>query len=561
MAVFLRHCTGLALSVSIALGLAAPAGAQETDGEATFRVFLHGTAVGTEQVIVRHTAEGWTLNGNGRLGPPLDLTTRKLEIRYDHEWHPQELVLDASTKGATINLHTTFSGTQAQSEVNQSGVVTRKADTVAPDSIVLPNLFFGSYEALALRLASIPDGSTFRVYVAPQAEITVKQNARSSQKIETAKRIVDVRTYALTFNNPGTPLDATVWTDEAGRLVRFEVAAQALLVVRDDFSSVATRAQLLSRAGDQGVSIPANGFSLAGTLSQPSGQPAADRKGRYPAIVLVSGSGPADRDETVAGIPIFAQLAGTLADGGYYVLRYDKRGVGQSGGRPESATLEDYATDVLAAVRFLRERKDIDGKRIVLVGHSEGAWTSLIAASRDDDIAAVALIAGASGTGGALVLEQQQYLLDRSNLKPGDRQAKIELQKQIQAAVLGQGNWSGVPLPLRTQAETPWFKSFLAFSPATVMPKVKQPLLIVQGDLDKQVPPRHADALGTLARARKKAPDDYAKVVHLGGVNHLLVPAKTGDIEEYANLTTNVVDPRVGKSILDWLGQALARKK
>jgi pimeloyl-ACP methyl ester carboxylesterase len=555
------HCTGAVLAASILLAVAGPAAAQSVDGESTLKVFLHGAAIGSEQVTVKKSSAGWVLTGSGRLGPPLDLATRRLEMRYDASWHPRELTLDASTKGATIAVHTTFSGTVAESEVNQSGVVTRKTDTVAPDTLVLPNLFFGCYEALALRLASVPDGSTFRAYIAPQAEISVKQNARSTQRIETAKRVVEVRTYALTFQNPGAPLDATIWTDEVGRLVRFEVTAQSLLIVRDDFASVATRAQVLSRAGDQNVSIPANGFALAGTLSQPSGSPPAGMDGRFPAIVLVSGSGPADRDETVAGIPIFAQLANALADGGYYVLRYDKRGVGQSGGRAESATLQDYGEDVLAAVKFLQDRKDVDKKHIVLVGHSEGAWTSLIAADRDDDIAAVALVAGPSGTGGNLVLEQQQYLLSKSNLSAADQRAKIELQRRIQAAVLGAGDWTGIPIPLKVQADTPWFQSFLAFTPDKYLSKLKQPVLILQGDLDHQVDPHHADALAALARDRKKVPPDHTTLVHLDGVNHLLVPAKTGDIEEYANLASKVIDPRVASSILDWLGKALATKK
>jgi dipeptidyl aminopeptidase/acylaminoacyl peptidase len=561
MRVCSRHCTGVALAASIALGLSGPAAAQQEDGPAIFRVFLRGTAVGNQQVLVRHTAAGWTLTGSGHLGPPLDLTTKRLELTYDEAWRPLELTVDASTKGATISIHTTFSGTRAQSEVNQSGVVTRKTDTVAADTLVLPNLFFGSYEALALRLASIPDGGSFKAYVAPQAEITVKQNARSSQRIETAKRVVDVRTYALTFQNPGAPIDATIWTDEAGRLVRFEVSAQSLLVVREDFASVASRAQVMSRAGDLSISIPANGFNLAGTLSQPSGSPPAALKGRYPAVVLVTGSGPADRDETVAGIPIFAQLAGTLADAGYYVLRYDKRGVGQSGGRPESATLDDYAEDVLAAVKFLRERKDVDRRHIALVGHSEGAWTALIAAGREHDIAALVMVAGPSGSGADLVLEQQQYLLNRSALSPADRQAKIDLQKRIQAAVLGKGDWMGIPMPLRQQADTAWFRSFLAFSPATLMPKVKQPILIVQGDLDRQVNPYHADKLAALARARKKTPAERVEVAHFDGVNHLLIPAKTGDIEEYAHLPTKVIDPRVAEKIVAWLGSAMAPRQ
>jgi dipeptidyl aminopeptidase/acylaminoacyl peptidase len=532
---------------------------QHVDGRASFRVFLKGRLVGTEEVTVRRRDGEWIISGTGRLGAPLDLTTRRLEIRYDQAWRPQSLILDASTKGGTLGIQTTFANGQAQNEVNQTGVVTRKQDAVAADTIVLPNLFFGSYEALALRLASIPDGSVFKAYIAPQAEISVKQTARSSQRIETAGRVLDVKTYALTFQNPGSPLDAVLWTDEVGRLLRFEVAAQALLVVHEDLASVASRAQVMSRAGDQNVSFPGNGFSLAGTLSQPSG--AANAKGRYPAIVLVAGSGPVDRDETVAGIPLFAQVANAFADAGYYVLRYDKRGTGQSGGREEAATIDDYAEDLRGAVKFLRARKDVDPKRIALFGHSEGAWVVLQAASRDEDIPAIVLAAGGSGSGGELVLEQQQHLLGKTTLSPAERQARIDLQKRIQAAVVGAGGWDGIPEPLRRQADTPWFRSFLLFSPAEAMSKVKQPILVVQGALDRQVAAHHAEKLAELARSRKKVPADRVRVVTLDGINHLLVPATTGELEEYPTLPTKVIDPRVVKTAVDWLATVMGNVK
>jgi pimeloyl-ACP methyl ester carboxylesterase len=532
--------------------LAPSAHAQQADTTATFRVFLRGSPIGSEDVSVQHAGDGWIISGTGHLGAPLDLTTRRLEVRYDANWKPQELTIDANTKGSTFTIHTTFANGQAESEVNQTGVVKRKTDPVSADTLVLPNLFFGTYEALALRLASIPDGSTFHAYIAPQAEIVVKQTARSSQRIETAKRVVDVKTYALSFQNPGAPLEATLWTDESGRLVRFEVPAQSLLVARDDFASVSARALVLSRAGDQPVSIVANGFNLAGTLSQPSGTAA---KGRYPAILMIAGSGPTDRDETVAGIPIFAQIAGALADGGYYVLRYDKRGVGKSGGRAEGVSIDDYVEDAHAALRFLKERKDVDPKRLVLFGHSEGAWVALAVASKDDDVAALVMAAGPSGTGGDLVLEQQQYLLGKSNLSDAEKQGRIDLQKRIQAAVVGKGRWDDVPEPLKRQADTPWFRSFLGFSPAPLVAKTRQPILILQGDLDRQVAAAHADKLGDMAKARKKS--GLVQVSHLDGVNHLLVPAKTGDIDEYPRLTGESVDPRIAKTTLEWLGRVL----
>jgi hypothetical protein len=346
----------------------AGAAAQEAEESATFRVFLRGAPIGSEDVTVRQEDGSLTISGHGRLGPPLDLVSRQLRVRYT-AGRPVELSIDAVSRGSAFTIRTTFDEGTATSEIVQAGAPTRKQDAVAADTLVLPNLFFGSYEALARRLASIPDGGTFKAYIAPQAEITIKQNARSSRKIETAARVIDVRTYALTFQNPGAPVDATVWTDEAGHLLRFEVPAQSLLYVRSDLASVATRAVTVSREGDLPVRIQGNGFSLAGTLSKPSGAPPP--KGRYPAIILLAGSGPTDRDETVAGIPIFGLLAAPLADAGYHVLRYDKRGIGQSGGRAESATIEDYAEDARAAVRFLRRRKDVDPDRIVLLGHSE----------------------------------------------------------------------------------------------------------------------------------------------------------------------------------------------
>lgn len=551
----------MCLAAGVVLLGAGAVSAQPTEGTASFRVFLKGSAIGGEEATVRRTPAGITITSNGRLAAPLDLVTRQTVLRYDTNWRPIDMTVNAVTRGASLVIKTTFADGKATSEITQAGAPTTKTDTVTPDTLVLPNLFFSAYEALAMRLASIPDGSSFPAYIAPQAEITVKQNARSTQKVETARRVIDVRAYALTFQNPGNPLDAIVWTDETGRLLKFEVPAQSLIFVREDLASVATRALVVSREGDVSVRIPGNGFNLAGTLSQPSGPPPAESKGRYPAVVLVGGSGQTDRDETVAGIAVFGLLASPLADAGYYVLRYDKRGVGQSGGRTETATLQDFAEDVRAVVQFLRKRKDVDPKRIVLFGHSEGALVSLLAASRDDDLAGVVLAAGPSGTGGELVLEQQQYLLGKMNLPEAERATRIDLQKRIQAAVLGQGTWDDIPEPLKRQASTVWFQSFLGFTPASVMSKVKQPLLVLQGDIDRQVPVHHADRLAELARGSKKAPAEAVQVVILDGVNHLLVRGKTGDLEEYGSLAGKGLDPRVAPTTIEWLARVLRERR
>jgi pimeloyl-ACP methyl ester carboxylesterase len=550
------HCTVLALLAIVALGV--PAAAQSSDEAASFRVFLRGSAIGGEDVTVRQTPEGVTITASGRLSAPLDLVMRQCVVRYDSQWRPVELSVDAMARGAALTIKTTFAGGRAESEVTQAGAPTRKTDVVSTDAVVLPNVCFSAYEALALRMSGIADGAAIRAYVAPQAEIAVTRVSRSDQKVETARRVIDVRSYALRFQNPGMPLDATLWTDESGRLLKLEIATQSLIVVREDLASVATRALVVSREGDLSVRIPGNGFNLAGTLSQPSGIPPPESRGRFPAVLLVGGSGPTDRDETVAGLPIFGLLASPLADAGYYVLRYDKRGVGQSGGRGETATIQDYAEDVRAAIRFLRDRKDVDAKRIVLFGHSEGGLVALLAASRHDDIAGVVLAGVPSGSGAELVLEQQAYMLGRMNLPEAERASRIELQKRIQAAVLGEGTWDDIPEPLKRQAETPWFESFLRFSPAPLMSRVKQPLLILQGSLDRQVPPHHGEKLAEMAKARKRGGDAVTYFV-LDGVNHLLVPATTGEVDEYGSLAGRGLDPRVAQNTIEWMG-TLPRK-
>jgi pimeloyl-ACP methyl ester carboxylesterase len=541
--------TILALAACLLAG-AVPGFAQ--GAESHLLVYINSAAIGTEDSSLQKTADGWEISGSGRISPPLDLTTRRFSMRYTADWKPIELVIDATSRGATVSVRSRFAGGKAESDIVQLGQPAKKTDVVAADTVVLPNLFFSSYEALAARLAAMTgDSAAFPAYIAPQAEIKLEAKRLDLQTIETSNGTVRAHRYAVSFFNPGATLPTELWTDERGRLLRFEVPSQGLVVIREDIASVTARRQSISRPGDQSVTVPANGFSLAGTLSQPKGSP--DAKGRFPAIVLVPGSGPADRDETLYGVPVFGHLAGQLADGGYVVLRFDKRGVGQSGGRGETADMTDYAEDVLAAYKWLQKRKDVDADRVALVGHSEGAWVSLLAARRQSDVAALVLVGGPSGTGADLVLEQQAHVLATMELSEAEKQARVSVQKRIQAAVLGQGDWRDVPADLREQADTNWFRTFLAFSPEPVLSKLDQPILIVQAELDRQVPTHHGERLFEVAKARKKEAGEASALVKVPGINHLLVPTQTGDISEYGSLAGKPISPEVAKAITTFL--------
>ena len=240
-----------------------------------------------------------------------------------------------------------------------------------------------------------------------------------------------------------------------------------------------------------------------------------------------------------------------MGEEGVIARRYDKRGVGQSGGRTETATLTDYADDVVAAVKWIARRRDVDNRRITVVGHSEGGSVAMIAAAKEKKIASLVLVATPGTLGAELILEQQRHALDLMRTPTAERQAKIDLQTKIHAAVITEKGWEAVPPEMRRQADTPWFRSLLLFEPAKVMPKVKQPILILQGDLDTQVPPQHADTLAGLARARKKAPG--VEVKYIAGINHLLVPAATGEVSEYGELKEKTISPAVARAIVEWL--------
>jgi len=560
-----RHCSRaevwagacVLLSASIAAAAQPVPAIAPVPGAVPFTIFVRSTPVGSEQIAVHRSADGWTIQSSGRVGAPLDAVARRIQVRYTAEWQPVEFSFDGTVRGEAQSIHTLIDGEWARSEIVVAGQTTRANHTIAGDTlVVLPNTFFGPYEALAMRLKTAAPGSVIKVLGAPQVSFSILVGDSAPEQFQTTGGLVSTRRTHVTLDLPNAKLDGDVWADDAGRLARFSLPAQSLDIVREDIAAVSSRSVPISRPNDEQLHIPANGFTLAGTLSKPAGPAGSPpRAPRRPAVVLVGGSGPNDRDSMVFGIPILGQMANALAEAGYEVLRYDKRGIGQSGGRGEGASLADFAEDTRAAVKMLSERPDVDPKRIAVVGHSEGGAVALIAAAREKRISAVGLIAANGVTGAELILAQQQHLLNRSTLSAEEKAAKIDLQKRIHNAVLTGKGWDELPPQLRKQVDNPEFQSLLQNDPAKIMPEVRQPILIVQGELDTQVEPANADRLEALARKRKNSPP--VEVAKIPGVNHLLVPAGTGEVDEYARLTDKHVSRAVTDALVAWLNKML----
>ncbi|MGE0593778.1 MAG: alpha/beta hydrolase family protein [Vicinamibacterales bacterium] len=541
---------------ALLLTLAAPAAAQDQAGSTQqgFTVFVQGSAIGREQVTVTTGPTGTTISGEGRLNAPVDLTLRRAEIRYAPGGAAESVTVDATIAGAPVSLRTQVDGTTAVSSGSEAGPSGEKRDQLSNDSVIIHNLFFGSNQAIATRLRDAEVGTTIPVYIAPLGEVPVRVTDIQTDRMQTGTTTFGVRRYALVFGNPGGDLAVNLTADDSGALIALNVPAQSLDVVRDDVASATSRMSVYSNPGDRAVLIPGAGFNIGATLTDPE-----RAQGPVPAVILLSGSDAADRDGVLAGVPIMGQLAGAVAEAGFLAVRYDRRGSGQTGGRAESASLSDHVDDVRAVVRWLRDQDEVDDRRIAVIGHGDGAWVALLAATRENRVAAVGLLAAAADTGAELVLTRQQEEFERADVPAEERAARADLQRRIHEAVLTGRGWEQIPPAVRAQADTPWFDSFLRFDPARVIDDVDQPLLLLHGELDRQVPVAQLDRLATLAR--EESDSEAVEVITVRGVNHLLVPAVTGEVREYGTLSDRNVSRDVLSAITDWLSRSLPPRR
>lgn len=315
----------------------------------------------------------------------------------------------------------------------------------------------------------------------------------------------------------------------------------------------------------------AQGVSLAATLTIPPGE------GPHPVVVMISGSGLQDRDETIANHKPFWVIADHLSRSGIAVLRYDDRGFGESRGDPTTATLEDFASDTWAVVEAVAQRPEIDGDRLGLVGHSEGGVIApLIAAEHPEQIDFIVLLAGTGVTGTEVIIRQQRLIMsasgiDEASIERAEAEARklhaavLENSPEATPAVLAQLLRAAIdeqatgdkPSPEQLDAaiqgqiktlNSPWFRHFLAWDPAPVLAKLRLPVLVMAGDMDLQV-----DVEQNLAPMQAAlAGDPAAEFVLLPGLNHLFQPARTGTPDEYAMIEMTI-EPAVLEELARWI--------
>jgi hypothetical protein len=309
---------------------------------------------------------------------------------------------------------------------------------------------------------------------------------------------------------------------------------------------------------------------LAGTLTIPEG------RGPFPAVILITGSGPQDRNEALFGHKPFAVLADHLSRNGIAVLRYDDRGVASSSGNHTRATSADFATDANAAFRFLAGRDDIRQNAIGFIGHSEGGMIGPIAAASNDRVAFLILLAGPGTNAVQLLLSQRRQIarLQGASDEMLDRSEPIvrDILQAVRAAPDSQAAMDAIRLALpgerlrtlgATEAQrdaiagvftTTWMRYFIKYEPAPFLARLRVPVLAINGAKDVQVSPGE-----NLAAIRVALADDRDVTIReLPGLNHLFQTAETGSVTEYERIPETFA-PSALALITEWIRARFAR--
>ncbi len=311
-------------------------------------------------------------------------------------------------------------------------------------------------------------------------------------------------------------------------------------------------------------------MTLAGTLTLPRSEKPC------PAILLIAGSGPIDRDETVFGHKPFLVLADHLTKQGFAVLRVDKRGVEQSTGNYDVATTEDFAADALVGVEYLKTRKEVDTKRIGLIGHSEGGLIAPMVAVKSNDVSFIVLMAGPCVTGEAILYAQEAQISRAMGVTEEQLSHQLGFQQEVFSIIKNESDLEKAEKLLREivakqltnlskeeqqssadvieaqmkRCNSKWFRYFLTYDPITSLKHLKIPVLVINGELDSQVSPKQN--LPVIAKILEEAGNRNYKIIEFPKLNHFFQTCETGSILEYG-IIEETIAPVALDTITDWI--------
>ena len=330
---------------------------------------------------------------------------------------------------------------------------------------------------------------------------------------------------------------------------------------------------------EEEVAFKSGRILLAGTLTTPQGS------GPFPAVILLTGIGPQNRDEEILGHKPFLVIADYLAQRGIASLRWDDRGVAGSTGTFQTATTLDFADDAQAAIDFLAAQPGINDKELGVIGHSEGGLIAAILGARSatrtqvPKLAFLVMLAGPGVRGDQLLLMQNAALGRASGMTEAQIEAANAVNNELYSIAMSQGDPAALHAQIvnalnlaidkasglsqaqkeaqRAQVSveadqllTPWMRTFLALDPAEYLKQVTVPVLALDGTKDLQVPA--TENLAAIAKALKSGGDSAVTTVDFEGLNHLFQHATTGLPSEYGTIKEDFA-PEALEAMGDWI--------
>jgi len=371
---------------------------------------------------------------------------------------------------------------------------------------------------------------------------SVLKFAVSSAKIEYEGTLGSDSIFMGTFKQNGNtlPLNLNRSTQEVKKIVHSQEPVKPYPYYSEDVTFENSDAKI----------------NLAGTLTLPN------KDGKFPVVILIAGSGPNNRDENILGHKPFLVLSDFVTKSNMAVMRYDKRGIGQSKGKYSTATTADFASDVKAAINYLKTRKEIDAQKIGLIGHSEGGIIAPMVAANNKDVAFIILLAGTGISGDELLVLQSEMIqraskVDESTIKKVvdfNKGAYAIVRKENNAAVLNEKLNAYFVEKLKADStlkpqgmsdadfikpnvaslSSPWMKYFLNYNPEIILKDVQCPVLALNGSKDTQVPA--SVNLEAIKKGLERGKNKNVTIKELPNLNHLFQECKTGAPSEYSEI-------------------------
>jgi len=533
-----------------------PKGEEIKEGT-SHELFVQGSKVGKGFHSLEETEEGILIKGETQQAVGRLSLNFKFEERLSLDWNLKEAMLKGKVNDEKVELESKVEEGKIKVLLKQGEKIVKKEFPFSPDIIfstenpLVDNLLLvkktkqqqiKKLYALTKSWGShyLDEPLLFPITIEREGEDILSWGEKD---IKTARYFID-----LAGANGGF-----IWTDNEN-VIKTSLPFAAMDVYHQDFVGIKTK-EILSpvinsdKYASEEVTYPSEKIKLAGTLTIPK-----NNRSKHPAAILISGSGPQDRNEDTVGqgglkFGIFKQIAHMLSENGIAVLRYDDRGVGKSEGNFTEAGQEDLIQDVKAGVSYLRTRDDILDDGIALIGHSEGGIIAPRVAAEDQKIRAIVLMAGTAETGDKVLREQFNFVLDSMELSEEEKEKFRASYENVLKIIRGEPVEREIEKKLKPQIEPQlkWLRSFVSYEPLSLLDKIKASVLIINGGKDKQVFPHHARKL----YQRLEELDKVVTLKIFPDLNHLLIPSKTGAYAEYARQLMG--DRKISQDLLGYL--------